>query len=110
MLVAVTENLAFDPQSGKPVLVRTADDYDGVELDPLADPHDGSYYSVSLPAHWYYSGLSQRALSDRRDFGSTVGDGKFLIHKRFGDMLHTLTVKWEGEDGTGNPVDELQSG
>ncbi len=63
----ITENLAFDPRSGAPVISRTRDGYDG--LTPLVTnnlpDHDGSYYTASLPAAQQYDAMSQKADNER---------------------------------------------
>lgn len=42
------ENLAFEPRSGRPILTRTRDAYNGLVLDQSPSGHNGTYHS------WYY--------------------------------------------------------
>lgn len=56
---AETEYLAFDRATGKPLLSRTSDIYDGAR--PFCANLDGSVYSMLLPAHWYYPEMGQMA-------------------------------------------------
>ncbi len=82
-----TEYLAFDPTSGKPVLVKSTDGFDSVMVDGAA--HDGSYYSVSIPADREYPEMGQMASNYRMSFG---GSTDYEIAKRYEDGRHWLTV------------------
>ena len=64
-IYSYSENLAFDGATGQPMLTRTADGYDQVLIGtaPSGTPHDGSIYSLSLPAFWYYSAMGQKAIN-----------------------------------------------
>jgi hypothetical protein len=59
---AETEYLAFDQATGKPLLSRTSDIYDGAT--PFCVNLDGSVYSMLLPAYWYYPEMGQMAEVD----------------------------------------------
>lgn len=73
---AISENLAFDHGTGRPILTRTTDAFHTVVNDfnrtsgqiEKQAPHDGSIYNLNLPAHWYYTA----ALSGNNGMGSKV--------------------------------------
>ncbi len=52
-ITSVTENLAFNPQTGSAVLTKTSDGFDKT-ISNDEGVHDGSLYSLTLPASWYY--------------------------------------------------------
>lgn len=62
-VTTTTENLAFNPDNGKPVLTRTRDGYSSPRGTPLTQ-HDGSYYTYTFPASRYYPAVGQRAESE----------------------------------------------
>lgn len=47
-----TENIAFDENTGKPVITKSYDE------------HKGAYYSKGIPAAWHYSEMGQKAEND----------------------------------------------
>lgn len=57
------ENLAFDKNTGDPIVTRTTDGFNGLTLGVAVNPHDGSYYNLSLPASWYYPQLGQKMMN-----------------------------------------------
>ncbi|CAA9235198.1 MAG: hypothetical protein AVDCRST_MAG56-1344 [uncultured Cytophagales bacterium] len=62
---SLTENVAFDQATGKPLLTKTTDAFHNVAVpDPAAPgkgtPHNGTIHSLVLPAHWYYPELGSR--------------------------------------------------
>jgi hypothetical protein len=52
----ISENIAFDPYTTNPVVVRTIDDYDGLKNNPSAPTvaHNGEIHNYNFPASWYY--------------------------------------------------------
>lgn len=61
---AVTENIAFNPITGSPILTRTYDGFDGTkELPNSVNSHDGSMYALNMPATWYYPGMGAKTAS-----------------------------------------------
>jgi hypothetical protein len=57
------ENLAFDYATGNPVLTKTWDIYDKIPTtsDPKGPKHDGSIYSLNIPAHWMYNNMGRKS-------------------------------------------------
>ena len=53
------ENLAFEPRSGRPILTRSKDAYNGLVLDQSPSGHEGTYHS------WYYPLIDVHAEFER---------------------------------------------
>lgn len=64
----MTENLAFNPYNGQPVLTRTTDGYDGLKNQQSPSGHDGSYHSYTISAASQYPEMGQKALGERSRF------------------------------------------
>lgn len=58
-----TEYIAFSPYTGKPVVTRTTDGYNGLDLEQSQD-HSGIYQSYMFPAAQFYPGMGQRAANE----------------------------------------------
>lgn len=61
-----TENLAFDKNTGEPVLTRTFDGYMSPQENILTqyggnNKHSGHYYSLNIPAAWMYSKMEPKS-------------------------------------------------
>lgn len=56
-----TEFLAFDEQTGQSIVTKTTDAYH--EIPVGGQPHDGSMYALTIPAHWHYEDMGQKALN-----------------------------------------------
>jgi hypothetical protein len=59
-----TENLVYSAYTGKPLITKTTDGYDGLNL-PSDNPHNGIYTSYSIPAYSQYSEMGQKAINER---------------------------------------------
>jgi YD repeat-containing protein len=64
-VTSVSENLAFSPETGKPLLTKTCDSYDKLLLAKAnggtsAGTQDGSYYNLVVPASWIYNSLGRK--------------------------------------------------
>lgn len=71
----ITKNIAFDKNTGDPVLTQTFDGY----MDPNekihtektgTSTHDGHYYALNIPASWIYKEMGQK----NADRVSTIDD------------------------------------
>lgn len=60
----LTENIAFSPYTGKPLLTKTTDGYNDLDLQQSTD-HNGSYLSYSIPAAKEYKEMGQKAANER---------------------------------------------
>ncbi len=60
-IASETEHLAFDNATGRPLLTRTFDAYHNIPLAGTTDVHDGSIYSLNLPAHWNYAQMGRKS-------------------------------------------------
>lgn len=56
-----TENLAFSPYTGQPSVVRVSDPYDKKRKNRV--PHDGGWYTTTIPACAEYGSMGQTALN-----------------------------------------------
>lgn len=97
-----TEYLAFDPESGNPIVTKSYDGYHGLQPNNLSEPLEGSYYSLGIPAWQSYANFTQIARTQnlviRSDniYDPNDGNSGFVLDKRFiraanGDE-HYLTV------------------
>ncbi|MCD6066496.1 MAG: hypothetical protein K0S33_1322 [Bacteroidetes bacterium] len=67
-----TENLVFSEYSGKPLITRTTDGYN--ELDLPSDPlHNGTYTSYGIPAYSQYADMGQKAINERAMLTTVAG-------------------------------------
>lgn len=70
----VTENLAFNPDTGKPVLARTTDGFHGLVLEQGQPAHhEGYYHTYTFPASREYAPMGQKAGFERSRF-TIIGD------------------------------------
>ncbi|MDO6761761.1 hypothetical protein Q4566_16250 [Tamlana sp. 2_MG-2023] len=60
-IASTTENLAFDYATGRPVLTKTYDAYHNITINNSNQKHDGSIYSLNIPAHWNYERMGQKS-------------------------------------------------
>ncbi|MES2286130.1 MAG: hypothetical protein V4547_10610 [Bacteroidota bacterium] len=60
----LTENIAFSPYTGKPLLTKTTDGYNDLDLQQSAN-HNGNYLSYSIPAAKEYKEMGQKAANER---------------------------------------------
>lgn len=84
-VVHKTEHLAFNPDNGEVVVIKTTDGYDGLRLKKSATTvHDGGIYSWTIPGSWVYDEMGQKAVVGNPDdrtnqlnitCGSIVGYG-----------------------------------
>ena len=108
-----TEYLAFDPESGDPVLVRTADGYNNLSLMGAPEPHEGSYYSHSIPAWLHYPGFTQKARAERSKLYSDPSgtSSGFVINKRFvrenDNEYHYLVINATSPGGERTALERL---
>lgn len=63
-VIHTTENLVFGAYTGSPLITKTTDGYDGLNL-PADNPHNGVYTSYGIPAYSQYPEFGQKAASER---------------------------------------------
>ncbi len=93
------ENIAFDYATGNPVLTKTWDTYD--KIPAPSEPngiHDGSIYSLNIPAHWIYGSMGKKTdnTANMNDLKSSAGN--IVTYGIDGDTTYHLNVKVEGTD------------
>ena len=107
-IMSRTENTAFDPMTGQPLMTQTTDGYHGLVLGTSSTPHDGTYYSVKLPAYRYYEALGQIAATQGMVIGGP-GAGDYTVNKRYFNGLHTLDFSFS-EPGSAAILESLTPG
>ncbi|MBL4669489.1 MAG: hypothetical protein JKY30_09545 [Flavobacteriales bacterium] len=68
----ISENIAFNPETGKPIKVRTTDGYENLNLLASAN-HDGDYTKYTFPASMEYKNVSQKAKNERKILDGVTG-------------------------------------
>lgn len=63
-IVHVTDNIAFSPETGQPIVTKTTDGYH--DLSILASAHNGVYTNYTFPASLQYDNLSQMAKNEKK--------------------------------------------
>ncbi|WP_298487869.1 hypothetical protein [uncultured Maribacter sp.] len=58
-IASITENLGFDNATGRSVVTKTYDAYHGI-VSAEGEKHDGSIYSMNIPAHWNYAAMGRK--------------------------------------------------
>lgn len=66
----VTENVAFNPETGQPIMTKTTDGFDDLDLIASTN-HDGTYTNYTFPASLEYENVSQKAKNERKLITST---------------------------------------
>ena len=93
---SVSENLAFNPHTGLPVLSRTADQFDGVKIGETT--WDGGVYALTLPASWYYPEMGPKfaagSLLTNRSNQLSAAAGQVTTHGAGSSPLRTGTSTW----------------
>lgn len=75
------ENLAFNLQTGLPVVTRTTDGHDKVFLPGAEQILDGSYYSVSIPAAWKYPEMGPKSTNAAYFNQLSAVTGNFVTYR-----------------------------
>jgi hypothetical protein len=74
----MAENVAFDPESGTPLITKTVDGYDKLALEKSPSGHNGEYHAYAIPTTQEYPNAGQMAANQRAIITSTDG---LTIHK-----------------------------
>lgn len=74
----LSENIAFNRETGQPIMVRTTDGFDKLNL-LASNNHDGSYTKYSFPASLEYENMSQKAKNERKVVSSSSVSIKKII-------------------------------
>jgi hypothetical protein len=82
----LNENVAFNPHNGKPMVTRTTDGFDKLDLQQSAD-HKGDYMAYSFPASQQYKDMGQKAKNERKVYSSGV---KYGMSGSLPNSLHWL--------------------
>ena len=63
-ITQTSEYLAFDPNTGNPVVTKTYDGFNGLNLSESTN-HEGFYLNYGIPAAFYYPQMGQKAINER---------------------------------------------
>jgi hypothetical protein len=77
----LTENIAFNPETGEPVVSRTTDSYHGLDLEQGHPTlHNGQYRAYSIPASRHYTAMGAKSSNERLFIESNAN---FTLNKYF---------------------------
>lgn len=69
----ISENVAFNPENGQPIMTRTTDGF--ADLNLLAsNNHNGTYTNYKFPGSLEYENISQKAKNERKIVNGTTGN------------------------------------
>lgn len=112
-----TENIAFNPHTGKPVLTKSSDGFDNQRLDKQNDLattevttfHSGAIYNLDIPASWVYSELGQKAGANTNTNQLNLSAGSITY---YGELPYTKVTDGDPENDhlyTVNPAGVVAS-
>lgn len=93
-LTTKATNVAFDAESGNPIITRITDEYHD------ENSNDGKIYSISMPANKVYSGIGQKSLREGVIISS--GNGLNILrrvenNRSNSEMLYSLKFDYFGK-------------
>jgi hypothetical protein len=88
-MISEQENIAFDDATGKPLLTRTTDSYNGVDLGNGVI-NNAAYYSFNVPAHWVYEGMGQKASTINPNSRSNQLSSAFMNVTSYGNEQEAM--------------------
>ncbi|MBI4648354.1 MAG: hypothetical protein HY738_17660 [Bacteroidia bacterium] len=74
----VSENVAFDKYSGKPIITLTNDGHHALEIAGVE--HDGDILNINIPASYYYDQMRQAATNEKLILTSTPERKLFITN------------------------------
>lgn len=86
---SVTENLAFSAETGQCLVTRTFDGYHDIQKNNT-QKHDGSIYSLTLPAFWYYPEMGQKAVNTSNQNLLSTSAGSVVSYGEEGNPLRAI--------------------
>lgn len=100
-VIHYSEHVAFDPNTGKPLITKTTDGFDALSLKESAD-HDGTYYSYQVPAAQQYSSMGQKAWNEQTLVTSSpdVGGVQFFKKQTIGGIYYLQASTSDGSTNT----------
>ena len=98
-IASTTENLAFDYGTGESVLTKTYDAYHNINVTGSTVRHDGSIYSMNIPAHWNYEAMGRK--SENRSYTNQLmaSSGQIIT---YGNDANPLNPNIVGDNYTWN--------
>lgn len=96
---SVSRTLAFDRQTGNPLISTSSDGYDRLGLDTATSAHNGQYHAVGVPAHSQFERMGQKAINERAIIYSSTAASGFHVLKRINDGSHSLVFSSTDSSG-----------
>lgn len=97
-----SENLAFNQTNGQPILVKATDGFDGVIIG--GEKHDGSIYTLSVPASWKYGTMGQKSQNANNTNQLGAITGTFVTYGAEGNLINTDNQTWNPNISASNNV------
>ena len=91
---SLTENLAFDPNSGRALITRSNDGFDELSLQKSAN-HDGSYHNIVIPISHEYEETGQKAEFENKEFFS---NDNMHMYRRISGQGYFIYLYFPSED------------
>jgi hypothetical protein len=89
----LSENVAFNGATGQPLLTKSSDSFDKVLIGN--EVHDGSIYSVSIPASWKYPAMGAKSENISNTNQLTASTASFVTYGAAGNLITDETNhKW----------------
>lgn len=82
----LSENIAFSPETGEPVITKTYDSYNKLSLGDPAQEQVGAYHSYSFPASLQYPQLGKKSQNARTLLTSTSAQ-RIILHSNTSKYL-----------------------
>lgn len=107
-----SENLAFNPQTGDPVITRTYDDFnraaeeDQFQID--GNDHEGWLTAYGIPAYLEYANMNQVILNQGKTYGASAGIG-YQINKVYYPGSGKTQLEFINTGGIVAPCDAVKS-
>ena len=88
----ITQNLAFDRNTGEPVVTKTIDGYESINLTDGTNSSDehGNIYSLNIPASWMYPTMGQKQMSTSNLNYLTASAGNIVTYGPGGNPMDYL--------------------
>lgn len=71
-VIKVEENIAFDPLTGDPALIKTYDGFNNLNLSGQSSPHSGNYHNYRIMATQEYKEMGQKASNQDFTYNSIL--------------------------------------
>ena len=88
-IASTSENLGFDYATGRSVLTKTYDAYHGIPLHSSEEVHNGSIYSLNIPAHWNYMAMGRKSENISNTNQLLASSGNIISYGESANFINT---------------------